>query len=737
MASKTTAELMVKLTADASGLTKTLGDAASSTRSIEQSFATLGSSLQGVGKRLTMGLTLPLAAAAAVGIGELMEAGKVAAQTNAVLKSTGNVANTSAKQLDMMSAALMRKTGQDDEAIKSGANMMLTFKNVRNEVGAGNNVFDRSIELATDLSVAFGQDMVTSSKQLGKALDDPISGVTALRKVGVSFSADQREMIKSLVETGDVAGAQKIILKELETQVGGSAAAFGKTLPGQIAIAREEFKNATGAIMASFAPAMTIAADVAGGLATAISDLPGPMQALIGVLALVAGGVGPVIYVVGSLMKAFTGLSALMPKVIGALGAFVGPVAIVAGIVAVGIALHELGLGSRAVGEGMDDVSKQILKVSSSTAILKAFNSAVDDMRDQEVNTKGGILPALGIDVFSNEIGESEKRMRAFQSLMKESPAAAQSLVAAMEASGESTGRFRRLLNDADIAQVNASTAANNLSKELVAQGRAAELTTSQINALTDALTTQANLDIAVEQAAINAQKATEEYNRVLGDGTSTTIDRAQATLNLEKAAYAQRDAIEAAADADKNGSISKREQTDSNNRQIESLTALAGAMEPGSPARMRVEEMIAALQRLNDVKVSPSATLDDSQFLAAARRAIKASIAIIKAQPSGFGNFSKMFELRAAEDALASIGARAMGGPVSSGESYIVGERGPELFSPSGSGSIIPNNKLGGGGSTTNITINTVTGNPAEIERVVVDALARARRRGLSGVKV
>ena len=114
MASKTTAELMVKLTADASGLTKTLGDAASSTRNIEQSFATLGSSLQGVGKRLTMGLTLPLAAAAAVGIGELMEAGKVAAQTNAVLKSTGNVANTSAKQLDMMSAALMRKTGQDD-----------------------------------------------------------------------------------------------------------------------------------------------------------------------------------------------------------------------------------------------------------------------------------------------------------------------------------------------------------------------------------------------------------------------------------------------------------------------------------------------------------------------------------------------------------------------------------------------------------------------------------------------
>ena len=78
-----------------------------------------------------------------------------------------------------------------------------------------------------------------------------------------------------------------------------------------------------------------------------------------------------------------------------------------------------------------------------------------------------------------------------------------------------------------------------------------------------------------------------------------------------------------------------------------------------------------------------------------------------------------------------------AEGGSVSGKGAIVVGERGPELFVPSSSGNIIPNNKLGGGGSTTNITINTVTGNPAEIERVVVDALARARRRGLSGVKV
>jgi len=78
-----------------------------------------------------------------------------------------------------------------------------------------------------------------------------------------------------------------------------------------------------------------------------------------------------------------------------------------------------------------------------------------------------------------------------------------------------------------------------------------------------------------------------------------------------------------------------------------------------------------------------------------------------------------------------------AEGGSVSGKGAIVVGERGPELFVPSSSGNIIPNNKLGGGGSTTNITINTVTGNPAEIERVVVDALARARRRGLTTLSV
>ena len=79
--------------------------------------------------------------------------------------------------------------------------------------------------------------------QVGKALNDPIAGVSALGRAGVQFTDDQKAMIKSMVETGNVAGAQGIILGELETQFGGSAAAAVDTFAGQQIILAEQFAN--------------------------------------------------------------------------------------------------------------------------------------------------------------------------------------------------------------------------------------------------------------------------------------------------------------------------------------------------------------------------------------------------------------------------------------------------------------------------------------------------------------
>jgi hypothetical protein len=66
----------------------------------------------------------------------------------------------------------------------------------------------------------------------------------------------------------------------------------------------------------------------------------------------------------------------------------------------------------------------------------------------------------------------------------------------------------------------------------------------------------------------------------------------------------------------------------------------------------------------------------------------------------------------------LAGIsGTRALGGPVAGGSTYLVGERGPELFTPGTSGNITPNNALGG---STSITVNVNGGDPNSIVRAL-----------------
>jgi hypothetical protein len=140
------------------------------------------------------------------GFGDLLagarDAAKITRLNEQVIKSTGGAANVTAGQIDDLSTALSNKTGIDDDAIKSSANLLLTFTNIRNEVGKGNDIFNQATAAVQDMSAALGQDAKSSAIQLGKALNDPVKGITALQKVGVSFTAEQRAMADALVNGG-------------------------------------------------------------------------------------------------------------------------------------------------------------------------------------------------------------------------------------------------------------------------------------------------------------------------------------------------------------------------------------------------------------------------------------------------------------------------------------------------------------------------------------------------------
>lgn len=156
-------------------------------------------------------------------LGEASEAQVVGARTENVIKKMGGAAGISAKQVGDLAGAISAKTGIDDEAIQSGQNLLLTFGNVRNEAGKGNKIFNQASQLMVDMSSAMGTDAKGSAVQLGKALNDPVKGITALSRVGVSFTEQQKEQIAGFVESGDTMKAQKVILGELERQFGGAA----------------------------------------------------------------------------------------------------------------------------------------------------------------------------------------------------------------------------------------------------------------------------------------------------------------------------------------------------------------------------------------------------------------------------------------------------------------------------------------------------------------------------------
>lgn len=195
-------------------------------------------------------------------IAEAEEAAAVGRQTQAVIASTGGAANVTAGQVDSLATALSRKAGVDDDLIASGQNVLLTFTNVANEAGRGNDIFTRATTSALDMSAALGTDMQSATMQLGKALNDPIRGMSTLTRSGVSFTQQQRDQVKAMVESGDTLGAQRLIMAEVERQFEGSAEA-NATASMRMKVAWDEIKETAGTAL------LPIVQRVADGLGTA------------------------------------------------------------------------------------------------------------------------------------------------------------------------------------------------------------------------------------------------------------------------------------------------------------------------------------------------------------------------------------------------------------------------------------------------------------------------------------
>lgn len=152
------------------------------------------------------------------------------ARLQSVIDRTGGVSGFNVSSIKYMASQLQSKTGFDDTEIIDAATILSTNTNVRE------GIFKQALESAIDLSVVLQQDLKTSILQISKALENPIEGMQALRRIGVFVSDDMENQIKKLILMGDLQGAQLLVLEKLRSKgIAGAGEAFGKSLEGQFA----------------------------------------------------------------------------------------------------------------------------------------------------------------------------------------------------------------------------------------------------------------------------------------------------------------------------------------------------------------------------------------------------------------------------------------------------------------------------------------------------------------------
>lgn len=238
--SRTNLEIIVDAKDNASGVLGRLGGGLSSLAGIAAGVAVAGFAALGAG--------------IASSINEAMKAQDGLVELETVIESTGGVAGVTTEKAQALASSLEAITRFSDDTILSAESMLLTFTNI------GKDVFPMATEMALNLAQKFG-GADQAALMLGKALNDPVEGLGALKRAGAQFTAAQEEMIQKMVAQGDIAGAQKVILGELGTEFGGLAVAAGSTAAGKLDIFWNKLGNVQEQIGGAFLPVIGLAAD--------------------------------------------------------------------------------------------------------------------------------------------------------------------------------------------------------------------------------------------------------------------------------------------------------------------------------------------------------------------------------------------------------------------------------------------------------------------------------------------
>jgi hypothetical protein len=752
----------------ANSITKTGKSAASATANIQRF---------GIAFRSVIGPLVAVTGAVNLLSGSLRILGERQADAAALENGLKKIGGTTGDltRLQAIADKLGKQTLFNQEDFDRGFTLLTSFQSI------GVSSYERVAKAAADVAQVTRQDVNSSLMQLAKALQDPEKGLTALARSGTQFTESQKEQVEQLVKSGQQLKAQDFILKEIEKQYGNAATAAGSAgYAGAVDSLQESFRDFQEKLAIGVEPAVVGTLKALSDLFDLISKIPKPVgeaalaigavtaQVLLlekGIKAIIALRTSFVAAMVamtgataasGTAAKVSAGSFALYTnntRALQAQAATATPVLIgLAGALATLAKIGIIAIGIKFVLEGADEfltgllgakqadaaarevAARRGLTYSPSPAVTKRFaeqsqyTSPFAGARDAAFAAARQIgeptRPSGGGGGEAKEKGKTDAE-RAADKAARDAERAAEAAAAREAARVKDVIRDR--LAEGQII---------NLKAGLQDRIAAAEAASDKMLA--------ARLQSAERELEIQYRYAQELAKEANLDAQKAIMHEAQNALTANQIALQRElDELQRQSDQDRLTAVQKyiEKQYELNTavqRQQQLADGIANTLGEGMASAFDAiiqgsESFGASLRRI------ASGVLIDIANQLLRIFVIEQAINAIKGVISSLSPFSAATPLGAGGGMVGKFGTlgpnfgipqRAKGGPVMGGSPYIVGERGPELFVPGSSGTIIPNNKMGGGVS---IVVNvdasgsSVEGNEQEgqqLGRVIAAAM-------------